>query len=462
MASPRCGAINGGTLNVTGSTINTNASSGTTVISSATVLNPSSGSTLVNSPDSTKTLLFSGPMYATGNVFASGSGNYVFGGGAMSITGTLQEGIYPQGRLAVISVLPGTTLNCGYFGTPVYTTLTVGGTMNTGSVYAANSTSGNFFLNGIGVLNATTFLGSGGGVIEFSNGVLNVNGSAAIGPIGPAILSGTPRDGGTFQQDSGMVNMTGTGDGFTLGTGASNGNGSYTQLGGVLTVPNQYVELCYGTNSAATSFFQVLGSAGSTATANVYGISFGQTVNNGTQNGDGTVNLGDAGSLLTIGAGGIVSATSGTAQFNLGVSTGGGTLASSAPWSTTVPLTLGGSSPTIIDASAGTISLDGTLSGGGGLKEIGSGLLVLGGTNTYTGGTTVASGELIATNNEAIQDGTSVFVGNDLGAFGTIVPSAASFLATAGATSPVPEPGTMALVAGAGAAVLVLRRRGLC
>ena len=57
-----------------------NASSGTTVISSATVLNPSSGSMIVNCPDSSKTLLFSGPMNATGSVLASGSGNYAFGG----------------------------------------------------------------------------------------------------------------------------------------------------------------------------------------------------------------------------------------------------------------------------------------------------------------------------------------------------------------------------------------------
>ncbi len=447
------GAINGGTLNVTGNTINMNATSGTTVIASATALNPSSGSTLINAANSNQTLLFSGPMNAPGNVFASGSGIYAFGGGAMSITGTLQDGIYPQGRLAVISVLPGTTLNCGYFGTPVYSTLTVGGTMNAGSVYAANSTSGNFFLNGNGVLNATTFLGSGGGVIEFSNGVLNVTGSAAIGPIGPAILSGTPRDGCTFQQDSGTVNMTGTGDGFTLGTGASSGNGSYTQLGGVLNVPNQYVELCYGTNSAATSFFQVLGSAGSSATANVYGISFGQTVNNGTQNGSGTVALGNAGSRLVIGAGGIVSATSGSLQVLLG----SGTLASSAPWSTTVPMTLNGLSATNIDASSGTINLGGSLSGAEGLQEIGSGVLVLSGTNVYLGGTTVASGTLIATNNEAFADGSNLTVGN-AALFGTVSEAPASPAAPAA----VPEPATWALVAAAAiaAAWRVRRKNG--
>ena len=372
----------------------------------------------------------------------------------MSITGTIQEGVGTVSRTAIISVLAGTTVDCGTYFAPIFSTLTVGGTLNTGVVYIDNSTAGNQFLNGSGVITTATFIGSGGGTVEFSNGVLNVTSSATIGPFGPY---GTQRLSSTFQQDSGTVNITGTGDGLTLGTNSTSGNGTYTQLGGVLNVPNEYVELCYSSGSATTAF-QVLGSATSPATANVYGISFGQTVNNGTQNGNGTVKLGDVGSRLVIGAGGIVSATSGTAQFTLGVSTGGGTLASSAPWSTTVPLNLGGSLPTNIDASAGTISLDGTLSGGGGLKEIGSGLLVLGGTNTYTGGTYVAGGELMATNDEAIEDGTNVFVGSDLGAFGTIEPSAAG-LPVAGGTSPVPEPGTLTLVAAAGAAVLLLRRR---
>ncbi len=431
------GAINGGTLNVTGNTINVNASSGTTVISSATVLNPGSGSVVVNCPTSNTTLLFSGPMNATGSVLASGSGNYVFGGGAMSISGTLQDGIYPQGRLAVISVLPGTTLSCGYFGTPVYSTLTVGGTMNIASVYTANSTAGNFFLNGNGVLNATTFLGSGGGVIEFSNGVLNVTGSAAIGPIGPAILSGTPRSGCTFQQDSGTVNMTGTGDGFTLGSESTSGNGSYTQLGGVLNVPYQYVELCYSTGPAASSNFQVLGSPGALATANVYGISLGQTVNNGVQNGNGTVKLGNAGSLLVIGAGGIIAAGTGTQSVQLG----GGTLASSAPWSTTAPITLDGSSATNIDASGGTIDLDGSVSGSEGLQEIGSGVLVLNGTNIYSGGTTVDSGTLIAANSEAFAAGSSLTVGN-----ASLFAMAIQGPTSAAAPAAVPEPATWALL----------------
>ena len=249
-------------------------------------------------------------------------------------------------------------------------------------------------------------IASGGGTVEFSNGGLNVTGSAAIGPFGPI---GSQRLGCTFQQDSGTVNITGTGDGFTIGSNNTSGNGAYTQYGGVLNVPNEYVEMCYSTSSAAISYFQVLGSASSPATANIYGISLGQTVNNGTQNGPGVVKLGDAGSRMVIGAGGIVAASSGSLQVLLG----SGTLASSAPWSTTVPLTFSGGAP--IDASGGSISLDGSLNGSGGLNEIGSGLLVLDGTGTYTGGTTVAGGELVVANNEAIEAGTSLAVGAGAG-----------------------------------------------
>jgi autotransporter-associated beta strand protein len=447
------GAINGGTLNVLGANVTMNASSGTAVISSPTVLN--AGNTVLTCSGGNMALLFGGPLSSPGSITTSGSGNFVFGGGAMSITGTLTEGngTIPS-RLAVISVLPGTTFNCGMYLAGFFSTLTVGGTMNAGVFYTDNSTSGNQFVNGHGVINATTFIGSGGGTVEFSNGVLNVTNSASIGPFGPI---GTQRLGCTFQQDSGTVNMTGTGDGFTIGSSAASGVGAYTQFGGVLNVPNQYVELCYsnpsgGTNSA--TYFQVLGSPTSPATANLYGISFGQTVNNPVQNGYGTVKLGDSGSLLVIGSGGIVAASSGSLQVLLA----SGTLASSAPWTTTVPLTFSSSALTNIDASNGTITLAGPLNGTGGFREIGSGTLVLSGTGTYSGGTTVKSGTLIATSSEALPDDGNLSVGSGIGAFGAaIVPWPP--VSAAAAASPVPEPGTPALLAAGGAAVLLIARR---
>ena len=372
----------------------------------------------------------------------------------MSITGTLQQGNSGPSQTAVISVLPGTTLNVGTYFANFFSTLTVNGSMNAGVVYTDNSTSGHQFLNGSGTLTTGNFIGSGGGTVEFSNGVLNVTSSASIGPFG--LPGTTQRLGCTFQQDSGEVNIAGTGDGFTIGTSNTGGVAAYTQLGGVLNVPNEYVELCYATGTAATSSFQVLGSSGSPAAANVYGISLGQTVNNGVQNGNGAVKLGDAGSLMVIGSGGIVAASSGSLQVLLG----SGTLASSAPWSTTVPLTLNAGRQTNINATSGTISLDGPVGGSGGLQEIGTGVLVLGGTNTYTGGTTVAGGEMVVTNNEGIADATNLYVGGELALFGSAVQAQDAGAAAGQSAAAVPEPCTAALLAIGAAILLLFRRRG--
>jgi autotransporter-associated beta strand protein len=381
-------------------------------------------------------------MTSTGGITTSGSGNFAFGGGTVSIAGTLQEGNSIPSRTAVISVLPGTTLNVGSYQVSYFSSLTVDGTMNAGAIYTANGTAGQTFLNGNGVINTATFVTSGGGTARFSNGVLNVSGSFAVAPAVPAIGAAVA---GAFEQDSGTVNVTGTGDGFTLGYSSNgNGNGAYTQYGGVLNVPNEYVELCYESGAGGNSYFQVLGNQTTSATANVYGISLGQTVNNGVQDGNGTVKLGDYRSRLVIGAGGIVAAGTGTQIFDLA----SGTLASSAPWSTTVPLTLNGvgNAPTNIDASAGTISLDGPIGGAGGIREIGSGMLVLGGTNTYTGGTIVEDGTLVLDSPSALASGSSLTVGQD--ASSIFAPAAGPAIAALPAgVATVPEPGSLMLLA---------------
>ena len=87
------------------------------------------------------------------------------------------------------------------------------------------------------------------------------------------------------------------------------------------------------------------------------------------------------------------------------------------------------------------------LGGGTTALVIGSNVtLILAGTDNYTGGTTVATGgTLILASTGAIYDGTSLTVG----AGGTLIfdPTAASGSPVmAGAVSPVPEPGTLALM----------------
>ena len=386
--------INGGTLNVTGTNISyLSSSTGTTNIGSTTVFNTSTtGSTTLTCTSNKTTLLFSGPLFATslsnsGNVSTTGTGNFIFGGGTVTIPGQFQEAANVSTG-EVVSILPGTTLTCGTYSVGTAATLTVGGTMNVNSIISGNNASaGPHLLNGAGVINTTNIYGTAGtGLVEFSNGVLNVSGSALIGK---TAAMGAARG---FQQDSGTVTVTSSGDMFTIGLGATSGTGSYTMNGGTLNVPSEYVELCYSSPGVLTAL-QVSSSAGGSPTANVYGISFGSTANNGTQNGNGLVKLGNGASRLVIGAGGIIAASSGVLQIQLG----SGTLASSAPWSTTMPITLNGNGAglTNIDASSGTITLGGAISGSNkGLQEIGSGLLVLSGMNNYTGGTTVSGGTL--------------------------------------------------------------------
>ena len=103
--------------------------------------------------------------------------------------------------------------------------------------------------------------------------------------------------------------------------------------------------------------------------------------------------------------------------------------------------------------------------------------MVLSGTNTYSGGTTVTGGTLAFLNSWSAPSG-NLYVGSELGLFGTVVPGlASSELSGAGgeATSSVPpttassegnsvpEPGTPLIVLAAGGCGLTLRavrRRG--
>ena len=105
-----------------------------------------------------------------------------------------------------------------------------------------------------------------------------------------------------------------------------------------------------------------------------------------------------------------------------------------------------------------SVSADSTLTLSGGISENisgmsltldGGGLLILSGTNTYNGGTTVDDGTLIATNNDSLPVGGSLTVGTD----GTVIFGSSAIVVSstfASATlqiSPVPEPGTLAILA---------------
>ena len=114
---------------------------------------------------------------------------------------------------------------------------------------------------------------------------------------------------------------------------------------------------------------------------------------------------------------------------------------------------LNGNSTTISNALVG--------SGSGGLTVFSAsgGTLTLSGTDTYTGGTYVEDNStVIATNPEAIEDGTNLFVGNANQLFGGVVPAEAGGAVT-DTTAAVPKPRTLALLAAAAGTCLLLNRR---
>ena len=97
------------------------------------------------------------------------------------------------------------------------------------------------------------------------------------------------------------------------------------------------------------------------------------------------------------------------------------------------------------------------------LALTGSGTLFLSGTNTYSGGTAVEGGTLVVTSPQGIEDGTNLFVGSarDRSSH-PVIPAAPIPTSAATAVSPVPEPGTMVLLAaGAVVAAAVRRRKAL-
>ena len=122
-----------------------------------------------------------------------------------------------------------------------------------------------------------------------------------------------------------------------------------------------------------------------------------------------------------------------------------------------------------LDGYSTTISNALNASGSGGLTvtSASGGTLTLSGTNTYTGGTYVeGNSTLIATNNQAILDGTNLNVGsaNELSMLGAVVPAetgSPAGSAIAARAAAVPEPGTLTLAAAllGGAAVYRRARR---
>jgi autotransporter-associated beta strand protein len=120
----------------------------------------------------------------------------------------------------------------------------------------------------------------------------------------------------------------------------------------------------------------------------------------------------------------------------LGGLQGSGSLALSNLYVTSVALSVGGNNS--------DTTFCGNLTGSGSLTKVGTGKLVLAGTDTYTGGTTVTAGRLVAADPFAFEDGASITVGS-AAAFSQ-APTVSDVDGANGGAVTVPEPSTLALL----------------
>ena len=211
--------------------------------------------------------------------------------------------------------------------------------------------------------------------------LLNVSGSGVLGTFGfLAIASTTTGDNGTLNVSGGIVNI-GTGIGGTPGLTSP----IITNIN-LLAASGAYT-------AAAKCAFNI---SGGTVTAK--GIQIGSAVSSYVNN--PSCNFSMTGGLLYLDANGLALASGVTGLNRLTNILSGGTIAATANWTASVPLTLTNINGNLtvqaadVNATPFNITLAGGLSGQGGLIKTGGGTLTLSGANNYSGTTTVSSGQL--------------------------------------------------------------------
>ena len=273
-------------------------------------------------------------------------------------------------------------------------------------------------------------------IAQSANGLMNVNTGAVIN-IGANLLLGNPTSSaGIVNQTGGTINV---GNQVRIGHWGTELS-TYNMFGGILNVPNNQLGVGWdgvgimtvsnGMINCRTLNVDDNGITGAIATSNSTLYVFGGTIN--------------------IGSGGIGGAIQTNAVLPTILLSGGtiGTLqpAAYAPagWSSVMNLRLTNGSPTF-DSSNSIITLNGVLSGNGGLIKQGSGYLTLNATNTFTNTTTVAAGTLqgngITVSPIVVQSGANLSGGSTL-TVGTL--TASNVTMNAGATLVVDASSTTA------------------
>ena len=310
-----------------------------------------------------------------------GSGTFFLNGGAIT-SGALN--LNASGNVAD----PGTvTINSGM---ATFTSTTIGNNQNGGGITinggtvslgafndkrdasvngAASLTTGLVIAGGtVTAASVNVSSGNSGGDLTITNGSLTIGNSSTIGGFEVGTGSSTTR-GGFLTVSGGALTYNGT-DGLLINNGAAATVGTAAFTGGASTLTG----ITLNGNAGGTSTLTISGSAA------VYLGSVGLVENSGTS----TINL------------------------------TGGTIGAVASWSSSAPLTLGGTLFQTADASGDpfSITLNGALTGTGNLNVTGGGTLTLGAANTYSGSTLINGGTLALSSGASVTS-TKIFVGSN-------------------------------------------------
>lgn len=246
------------------------------------------------------------------------------------------------------------------------------GALNGNAVGFGDSSTGTLRLNGnsVTIAGLTTSIPAGSTVVE------NASSTAATLTVNPSALgtfAGVVQDG----SGGGALSLTKTGAGRLILSGANTYTGATVISGGSLQLGDP---LALGSTAGGTTVL-----SGTTLCL------FGNSV---------------TGEALTLNGTG--NATEGTAALCNRDGT-------ASAWTGTVNLasdsTIGG---------IGAITVDGVISGSGGLTKISNNVVTLKGTNTYTGATALSAGTLVVEGSISSSSSVSVAAGSNLSGFGTV------------------------------------------
>jgi hypothetical protein len=238
--------------------------------------------------------------------------------------------------------------------------------------------------------NNTSWIGYGG------DGVVKLAGGTWIQPTyGLAIGRGSTSALMIITSGSLISNAAQIDRGITVGAEGTSGNATLDMRGGVITT--NYLNIGSIPNATSTRTALLVVSGGTT---NADTLTLGNGYSGAAINGSGTLAISDG--LVNIGTGGIVNGASTSGSFKASIVLSGGTLGSynGASWGSAMDMTLATGSNgnvTFKPDTGKTVTLQGNLTGSGGLN-VGGGTLILSGVNAYHGLTAISAAAVLQIN----------------------------------------------------------------